>query len=278
MDIRGDHDKQEENVQGASVKDIFISNPNVTEEILSILTNLPSYDMSKSPVVNSNEDVALNTKHKDIPNVFLMNRNTSFSGYKPVKYEVAAIPGYPSWAKVNWNTRCKPVAVYTSFIDSKNVINQGTYSLEHRKGSSIVETWWRETTLSAGAQFKAFDVSASVTTGYKYETTFTEEIVRGWTETLEKGDYMLYQNKILYAYEIRISDRDDINYIASMINTAYDYDKSIPKAHVRGNRLFYFVDFNVNDPFFKRLSSNLYQTISFQKAVDYLMTDGWSRW
>ncbi|KAN0037969.1 hypothetical protein ACTA71_000141 [Dictyostelium dimigraforme] len=259
-ECRGEFDLQEENVEGAS------RNDSEGEGFHSIIDGLKKYDFSKAPLVKTREEIALSSKHKKIPDAFMKIPSHRWNAYTKMNYEVAKKDNGGGWKKVKWNTRCAPV-----------VTNEATYELVQKKGSTTAQTWWSETTASVGGSFKGVDMSVSVSTGYKYEKTYTEETVTGWKEMLQKGDYMLYQNKVVYAYEIRIVDNEDPVYIAAQMNYTYNYDKTCPKAYTRGG-LFYFVDFFIDDPFFKPLSTDLYQTFTLDEVSNYLMTDGWKLW
>ncbi|EFA74977.1 hypothetical protein PPL_12011 [Heterostelium album PN500] len=242
-----------------------------------ILGNL---DLNNVLTAKSDYDIQKETKLKDIPNIFMLldasspdksNLSGSWSGINSYPYHF--------FFTFNWATRGKPVAAYSCFHQLKSADLAGTYGLLHKQGSPDTKELYKDTVRNIGKLVKHYDDNSRIKTGFDHYTElYQEQAVEGWEETLAVGNYMVYQTKLVYAFEILMESGEDAKQLEMFMNNCHTTIKQSPKVYSRENRLFYFIEFYKNEPFCKPYSQNLYRTWSKNDVISYLMNEGWNKW
>ncbi|KAN0039103.1 hypothetical protein ACTA71_001297 [Dictyostelium dimigraforme] len=202
---------------------------------------LRDFDMKQSQRVSSNMEIAAITASQEYPDPMCM-----IDVKYGQRYSIR-MPG--NGGHYDALVYCKPICSYLHFVDNKEVAGENTYTLRRMKGSSVTEGLSTEVTAGVSVGIKGFEASASVTSGYNYSTTITNELFFDFKTVKE------YDSKygILSKFGLKIYNNDTAHY--------------------------FFVPIYRKDPFTKEFKPDFYKTISQEQIINYCMSShGYQRW
>ncbi|KAM9986849.1 hypothetical protein ACTFIY_011266 [Dictyostelium cf. discoideum] len=249
-----------ESIEDKKTKVIHINDIELEKQFLN-LASLRNFDL------NNSSDISDATTNQTLPQPFVMCES---EWSEKVYFYVGYKQNESTSVAYRFNIVAKPVACYLRYLNDQRVsgFNVDT-PLTQLKGSSFINAY------SLGSQQGLVDgltkceQTLELTTGYDYKQITGEELTHV-TQTLSNNYYYVYQNYMIYAYEL----------------LEYDYyrrykwlfDENGVVVYDNGSRAFMLLPILRSDSFASRYDSLGYSTISFNDAVNYLMKDGAKRW
>ncbi|KAF2073629.1 hypothetical protein CYY_005048 [Polysphondylium violaceum] len=238
-------------------EEILSKLPNELQEKIKPQLAFRNFDMTKCQTAKNNMEISAITSSQEYPEPMC-------KFYFPTS----------SFVSFGLDVICKPVACYLDFIGNKVVPYQDEYTLTKKKGSTVINSMSTEVTASASAGIFGCEVSMSVTTGYNYSKTITEEVTETWKQTLNEGDYYTYQNYMLYVYNIVDADAFNFNDWAHKVRD--NFGETIYTG--KNGKLYFFLPVFRDDAFTKRYKEDFYSTVSRVDLKNFLMNEGFNNW
>lgn len=164
-------------------------------------------------------------------------------------------------------TYIKPIAAFLAYVDKKSVPKGVTSSYTITKKVGFQQEFGRtvEIEVSVSKGILGCDASLSVTTGFQYKSTITNETTESWTDTVTgPATYWVYQPVIVYATQVRAT---------AETKSFLDLGKT---KYVKKGDYFYFLAAVYRDS--HTLSSKDLSPLNPLELQTYLLNGGWSRW
>ncbi|KAM9963941.1 hypothetical protein ACTFIW_005582 [Dictyostelium discoideum] len=163
-----------------------------------------------------------------------------------------------------------PCAAFMRYIRSYPIVGQVVETLEKKKGFTSRFNVSVDVKAGVSAGFLGCEASLEVTTGFEYGETVTSETTETWTQTLNEGTYIVFQNVLVYAYVITLQEQylEAFNIWNPGLNMRYVPDL---KACV------IFVPINRDDPFTLHYQDATWDPVEYDSLIEYLFANP-SKW
>nr|AAB19231.1 The knockout of this gene causes small aggregate formation in Dictyostelium; Method: conceptual translation supplied by author [Dictyostelium discoideum] len=160
-----------------------------------------------------------------------------------------------------WITPC---SAFMRYIKSYPIVGTVTETMEKKKGFTNRFLSTSETKASVSVGFFGCESSMEVTSGYEYEDTVTSEETRSWSQTLNEGSYIVYQNVLVYAYIIYGGS------YKPYIDQMNKFNPGLNIKFFREDKCIFFVPINRDDAFTLRYQDNTWDPVEYDVLIDYL--------
>ncbi|KAN0039637.1 hypothetical protein ACTA71_007438 [Dictyostelium dimigraforme] len=256
-----------ESLENKQTKVIHINDVEL-EKHFSNLATLRDFDLNDSKTCKKNSDIADATTNQLLPQPFVM---CDAEWSKEVYFYVSFQQSTNTWVSYRYRIVAKPVACYLRYLYDKRVSGFDVeVPLTQLKGSSFIKAYSGSAQVGLVDGISECENTLELTTGYNYTKEIKDEEITHVTQKLSDNYFYVYQNYMIYAFEL----------------IEYDYyrkykwlfDSNGVVVYDTGSRAFMFLPVLRSDAFASRYDSYAYSTISFNDAVNYLMKDGAKRW
>ncbi|KAM9983418.1 hypothetical protein ACTFIY_000139 [Dictyostelium cf. discoideum] len=164
--------------------------------------------------------------------------------------------------KYRASCRAIPCAAFMRYIKSYPIVGTVETSLEKRKGYTQRFNVSAQIKASASAGFFGCEASLEVTTGFEYEETVSTEITQSWRQTLTEGTYIVYQNVIVYAYLLILTE--------NMVERLNRNNPGLNCRYIAHETIVFFVPINRDDPFTLRYQDAVWDPVEYDDLISYL--------
>ncbi|KAM9987421.1 hypothetical protein ACTFIZ_005436 [Dictyostelium cf. discoideum] len=164
--------------------------------------------------------------------------------------------------KYRASCRVIPCAAFMRYVKSYPIVGTVETSLEKKKGYTQRFNVSAQIKASASAGFFGCEASLEVTTGFEYEETVTTEITQSWRQTLTEGTYIVYQNVIVYAYLLILTQ--------DMVERLNRNNPGLGCKYIAFETIVFFVPINRDDPFTLRYQDAVWDPVEYDDLISYL--------
>ncbi|KAM9983383.1 hypothetical protein ACTFIY_000109 [Dictyostelium cf. discoideum] len=232
--------------------------------VSSLVNPKNSFNFSDAKTANNNFTIDRHIKMKNPPDPFVF---------------IKMPPSKVVWSTVNlkvdnnqtFKASCRviPCAAFMRYLKSYPIVGTVETSLEKKKGFTQRFNVSLEVKASVSVGFFGCEASLEVTTGYEYEETVTSEVTQSWRQTLTEGTYIVYQNVLVYAYVLILTE--------NMVEVLNRNNPGINCKYVAFETIVFFVPVNRDDPFTLRYQDAVYDPVEYDDLVSYLFknTNTW---
>ncbi|KAM9962243.1 hypothetical protein ACTFIR_005142 [Dictyostelium discoideum] len=255
-----------ESIEDKKTKVIHINDVELQKQF-SNLASLRDFDLNNSVTCKKNSDISDATTNQTLPQPFVMCES---EWSEQVYFYVGYQQSENTSVAFRFNIVAKPVACYLRYLYDKRVsgINVDT-PLTQMKGSSFIKAYSLASQQGIVEGISKCEEKLELTTGYDYKQINDEELTHV-TQNLSDNYYYVYQNYMIYAFELL-----EYDYYRKY---KWLFDSNGVVVYDNGSRAFMLLPVLRSDSFASRYDSSGYSTISFNDAVNYLMKDGAKRW
>ncbi|KAN0023464.1 hypothetical protein ACTFIU_010752 [Dictyostelium citrinum] len=238
------------------------------EKHFSNLSSLRDFDLNKSTTCKNNSDITDATTNQTLPQPFVM---CDAEWSKQVYFYVGYQQNKSTSVDYRFKVVAKPVACYLRYLYDQRVSGFNVdVPLTQMKGSPFIKAYSRTAQEGLFDGVSTCEKTLELTTGFNYDQIGDEELYSHVNQKLSENYYFVYQNYMIYAFELL-----EYDYYRSY---KWLFDSNGVVVYDNGSRAFMFLPVMRSDSFASRYDSLAYSTISFNDAVNYLMKDGAKRW
>ncbi|KAN0023290.1 hypothetical protein ACTFIU_011457 [Dictyostelium citrinum] len=218
-----------------------------------------NFDFENAKVVSTNFAIDRHIKMKNPPDPFVfikMPASKLVQSQVKLFYENEGYKDVPVWIT--------PCSAFMRYIKSYPIVGTVTETMEKKKGFTNRFLSTSETKASVSVGFFGCESSMEVTSGYEYEDTVTSEETRSWSQTLNEGSYIVYQNVLVYAYIIYGGD------YKPYIDKMNKFNPGLNIKFFRDDKCIFYVPINRDDAFTLRYQDNTWDPVEYDVLIDYL--------